>query len=88
MSNSRREIQRRNREILKERQKNGVYRAYYPNGQLKIEGNYKDGKEDGFWTVWYENGKKKAEGNYKNGDQVGKWTIYNEDGSVKLVYEN
>ena len=42
--------------------------SYYENGQIKYEGNYKDGKKDGKYTWWYENGQKQSEGNYKDGE--------------------
>ena len=42
----------------------------YENGQIKHEGNYKDGKEDGKWTYWNENDQKYYEENYKDGDLV------------------
>ena len=40
------------------------------DGQIKIEGNYKDGYQDGKWTEWDENGEIKSERNYKDGRQV------------------
>ena len=39
----------------------------YENGQIREQGNYKDGKQDGKWTAWYENGQKLSERNYKDG---------------------
>ena len=47
----------------------------YENGQIKHEGNYKDGKQDGKWTYWNKKGQKIEEGNYKDGDLVDK-TIF------------
>ena len=44
---------------------------YYPNGNKKEEGTFKDGKKDGLWTWWYENGQKKKEVTYKDGKQEG-----------------
>jgi len=29
---------------------------YYENGQIREEGNYKDGKEDGKWTYYNKDG--------------------------------
>ena len=45
-------------------------REYYENGQIKEEGNYKDGKREGKWTEYYENGQIEWEENYKDGELV------------------
>jgi len=47
----------------------------YENGQIKHEGNYKDGKQDGKWTWWNMKGQKDEVRNYKDGDLVDK-TIF------------
>jgi antitoxin component YwqK of YwqJK toxin-antitoxin module len=41
---------------------------HYPNGQIKKEETYKDGKRDGEWTYWYENEQKQWEGTFKDGE--------------------
>jgi len=45
-------------------------REYYENGQIKEEGNYKDGKREGKWTEYYENGQIEWKENYKDGELV------------------
>ena len=55
----------------------------YKNGQIKIEGNYKDGKPDGKVIDWYENGQIEAEENYKDGKLDGKATYWHENGKIK-----
>ena len=30
--------------------------SYYENGNLRVKGNFKDGKENGLWEYYYENG--------------------------------
>ena len=55
----------------------------YENGQIKSEGNYKDGKPDGKVIDWYENGQIEAEGNYKDGKLDGKVTYWHENGKIK-----
>ena len=51
---------------------------YWPNGQKKEEGTYKDGKKDGLWTYWYENGRKRSEGTFKDGElkRITDWDFY------------
>ena len=58
-------------------------REYYEDGEIKEEGNYKDGERDGKYTSYYKNGQIKSEGNYKDGERVGKWISYYEDGQIK-----
>jgi len=38
---------------------------YYKNGEISLEGNYKDGEKDRKWTLYYSNGQKWREENYK-----------------------
>ena len=44
----------------------GWVKLMYPNGQIMILGQIKDGKQDGLVTKWYENGQKSQEENYKD----------------------
>ena len=54
----------------------------YENGQIKSEGNLKDGERDGKW-VWYDqHGQLSSEGNYKAGEKDGKWVGYDEAGHL------
>ena len=57
---------------------------YWPNGQKKEEGTFKDGKQEGKWTWWYENGQKKHEGNYKDNLRYGEWTYWYKNGQKKV----
>ena len=54
----------------------------WDNGQIKSEGNYKNGNKDGKWVWYYESGKVKWEVNYVDGKQEGKWVRYYESGKV------
>ena len=62
----------------------GVYITTYPNGQKKIEGNYKDGKKEGLTTWWFENERKQAERNYKDDKQEGLATDWYENGQKEI----
>ena len=44
----------------------GKYREWYPNGVLKYEGSFIDGKREGVFYTWFPNGKKKNEMKYVN----------------------
>lgn len=47
----------------------GPYRAWWPNGKLGNEGQYKHGAEIGKWRAWYESGKLQGEEWFENGDK-------------------
>ena len=61
---------------------------YYPNGQLLVHQEYKDGKVHGSCISYYPTGVKQTEGTYEAGEQTGDWIHYNEDGSVKSTDSN
>ncbi len=56
--------------------------TYYPDGQVRLEGEYKNGKKDGHWVSYYENGHKWSEGYYTNGINNGETTTWHENGEV------
>lgn len=45
-----------NSKSLRKYIKNGEVKEYYPNGQLKVEGNYKMSKRDGYFTYFFPDG--------------------------------
>ena len=51
----------------------GPFKTFYPNGQVKEKGAYKDGERDGRWEQFYAGGQLKSKGNFENGDGVVKW---------------
>lgn len=55
---------------------------YYPDGILKFEGNYKDGKANGYGKSYYPSGKLQYEGMWANGVYHGEGTLYDEDYNV------
>ena len=61
----------------------GVSRGWFPNGNLKSEWTWKDGKANGVYTQWHMNGQKKLEGTFKNGVFHGKWTEWYENGQKR-----
>ena len=44
----------------------GEYKKFFPNGNLKIEGQYADNKKVGEWKSYYENGNLESIINYSN----------------------
>ena len=54
----------------------GRVESYYTNGQLKIIGEFSDGKKVGKWVEYYISGIKKNEGQFTNGKKDGTWVYY------------
>ncbi len=57
--------------------KQGIWREYWPNGDLKLETSYKDGKKDGLEITWYDHPDcVEQEAFYKDGKHDGSVTHY------------
>ena len=59
---------------------NGDWTIYYPSGNVKARGRFKDSKKYGEWTHYFFSGKIKAKENYQNDKQVGKQLYYSIQG--------
>ena len=70
--------------------KQGKFRHWHENGQLKIEGIYKNGIEEGLFRGWYENGQLEEEVNFKNGKLNGLARDWYENGELEkeVMYDN
>ena len=55
---------------------------YYPNGQVRKEGQTIHDLKEGRWTIYHENGQKYLEGDYKNDKYDGKWLEWYENGQL------
>jgi antitoxin component YwqK of YwqJK toxin-antitoxin module len=74
--------------IWKNQRWTGIYKLYYPNGQLQHEFNYNtSGKREGKSTYYYENGEVAIEGNFSDGKETGVFKEYYENGETKAVKE-
>ncbi len=62
----------------------GLYMNYYPEGNIKDSGYYKNGLRDGLWIEWLDEGAIKSTGAYHHGYRKGDWKFYNRNG--KLLY--
>jgi len=67
-----------------------IYRSWYPNGKLQVEGRYESGGKTGQWKYYWRNGTIQATEEYADGHLNGKNVQYNEDGSVdkEIQYKN
>lgn len=53
---------------------------FYPDGSLRMEGEYKEGLKHGKWISFYNNGNNWSEGFYKLGINDGKTITWHENG--------
>ena len=66
--------------------RDGVWKRYCENGQLRYEGCYKNGKRDGVSKWWYDNGQLEYEKCYKDCkmDGVEKW--WHDNGQIECEW--
>ncbi len=58
--------------------------TFYPGGEIKTAGKYKDGKRQGTWSSWYENGELRSEAIYEKGERNGQYKVWYENGQPKI----
>lgn len=51
----------------------GPWKEFYESGELKSEGNYKNGLREGEWVFYYRDGKEEQRGSYYKGEPDGEW---------------
>ncbi len=56
---------------------------YFPNGQLKLKGSYKNGQKHGTWTAWFDDGKKWSENEFAEGVNHGNSTVWFDNGVMR-----
>jgi len=67
---------------INEKPINGIYKVYYPNGNVKMEVKSRNGQPDGEGRFYAEEGWLLFQGTFKNGLIEGKMLNFYEDGSV------
>jgi antitoxin component YwqK of YwqJK toxin-antitoxin module len=67
-----------------------VRKGYYPDGQLKLEIPFENGKPDGQAKVYYKGGTLREEKGFRNGRQHGMSRIYYKNGRLmkEVPYKN
>jgi len=76
---------KQNKELKKIYHKDGPYNEKYPNGQVKIEGQYKNGTRHGLWKSFYEDGTKYSEDFFEDGKKNGKTATYYKNGKLRYI---
>lgn len=67
--------------------KHGPFRAWFDNGHVSSEGNYKGGRRDGTWRFFHKNGQLAWLGAYTEGQRVGVWEDYYPTGIIQSLGE-
>lgn len=70
--------------------KHGTWTSWFPNGQLRLQGQYHKDEPAGQFTWWHENGQKSLVAIYKDGKKHGAWTWWHPNGikSIQGEYVN
>jgi hypothetical protein len=50
--------------------KDGLFEQFYDNGNIKIRGNYVNGKKDGLWESFYYDGSSSGRQTFKEGREI------------------
>lgn len=64
--------------------KDGATRAWYENGQLRMEGNFHENQRQGVFRWWYSNGQQQLVGTFQMGRKAGEWTWWHENGMKEV----
>jgi len=63
--------------------RDGHWKDYYPDGSLKAEGNYDNGRQTGEWTYYHSNGRIEQTGKFnRQGKFEGTWKWYFDTGQL------
>ncbi|MCX7862290.1 MAG: toxin-antitoxin system YwqK family antitoxin [Bacteroidales bacterium] len=65
----------------------GVWKGYYPNGKIKHEITYQNGKPNGYAKFYYENGNISEEGIWKENKWVGDYKYYHPNGNIAYEWK-
>lgn len=65
--------------------KDGIWKSWYPNGNLYVTQEWDKGQKDGAFRVYQPDGRFKEKGNYKNGELSGSRVSYFDNGKVRLT---
>ncbi len=63
--------------------KEEFWQFFYPGGQVRLEGAYKNDKRSGIWKFYFPDGKLEQTGSYLNGMEDGLWTWYFSNGTLR-----
>lgn len=61
-------------------ERHGLWVTWYENGQIQVQGEYRNDLPVGKFTWWHSNGQKYAEGEFVDGQQHGPWQWWHKNG--------
>jgi len=67
----------------------GPWQWWFPNGERRESGSFKDGHRTGEWTQWYPNGQRRSRGTRvfdsatNSSPRDGLWTFWHENGEIR-----
>jgi len=62
------------------------WKEFYPDGTLRAEGRYRNGRRVGRWVFYFPDGTLEQEGRFNNnGQHHGEWTWYHPNGQIHIV---
>ncbi|MFK8059385.1 MAG: nicotinic acid mononucleotide adenyltransferase [Polaribacter sp.] len=61
---------------------------YFDNGNVKVQGFFKDKKLTGTWSSFDKHGNKTKIAHYKEGKKVGKWFVWEKESLKEINYDN
>lgn len=62
--------------------KEGFFKYFFENGNVKYEGSYQKNDQSGKWKYYSENGTLDSEGEYVKGKKNGEWIWYSDSGKI------
>ena len=63
--------------------KDGDFVSYFPNGNIREKGMFKDDAKNGQWETFFPNDSPREKGAFTNGQQSGKWSFYYRSGELR-----
>jgi uncharacterized protein len=60
----------------------GKWKMYHPEGELRAEGEYRNGLREGAWAFYFRNGKTEQKGSYREDLPVGNWQWFYASGAI------
>ena len=60
--------------------RHGAWKSWFTNGQVNVEGEYRNDVPVGQFVWWYSNGQVAMQGSYEAGKQVGPWVRWHPNG--------
>ncbi len=74
-------------ETVGEELQHGQTQEWWPNGQIRLRGQYRQGKRVGLFVWWHQNGQKQIQGLFVKGLKTGRWTWWHPNG-IKAIEGN